>query len=76
MACSACGPSGLRGQGHFGSYVKAGSRQIYTNTGPLANQQQRMSGLGLDLGPDWITGIPNMYLLIGGGLLLVLVMMK
>lgn len=82
MGCASCA-----GLGHFGSFVPADS--FYSTTGrrvaapnDTAGMHRRISGLGgmetyLNFSPlptDWITGVPNGFVVVGGVLLLVMSM--
>lgn len=72
MAC--CG----QGLGHFGTYIQADPQQYFRNTGPLTYSQMRGLGQGwFGSGQtNWISGIPNEYVVLGAGVILVLVMMR
>lgn len=79
MPCSSCGTP-MRS---LGSFVQAGSAQVFTNTGQVIrfpNESAGMHGLGADIFGanqiNWITGIPNEYLIAGAGLILVFLVMK
>ena len=76
MSCASCGPSGIRGVGHFGAYIPVGPAQILTNTGPVV--RNNLQGIFPDtwFGPtqtQWITGVDNEW--VAGGVALVLLLM-
>ena len=84
MGCSSCGM-----KGHFGAYVPASERSYITTsgrvekvpnaTGGMHASNYSRAGVGEIFGDgqtNWISGVPNEYVVAGAGLLLLLTVMK
>ncbi len=82
MGCSSCM------QGHFGAYVPATERSYITTTGPVESVPNATGGMHTRISragvgdifgnaqTNWISGVPNEYVVAGAGLLLLLTVMK